>query len=237
MQPAQEAAMNTALRSDLRAAQRDALRFAGLVPTAPWHSRVALAAGRRRSRWALLVLSAAAVGVGLGWWHRQADAQAVVTAVAAPALEAAPQWSEPVASAAEPEPALGAVAPVAAAPTSAPSVRHEGGRWLIEAHRAPRAALASQLAAASSTALSAEALHWLAQAAPLTRRWQGASLQAAWQQVLDDDLQHALRCDARRCSVWIAGLAGPAAAHSAASTAPRTEPAAHPELSVVIATE
>jgi hypothetical protein len=110
-------------------------------------------------------------------------------------------------------------AAIAHAAAAEPAVTVAGGVWQISAQGADRAALARQLARASNSTLLA-APEALQQTPALSLHWRGPSLAEAWQQLLGDEVDHALRCEPRGCQVWIVGVRRRATA-AAVATATR----------------
>lgn len=86
-------------------------------------------------------------------------------------------------------------------------VAHEQGEWVIEATAGPRLAIARRLAEVSgSTWAFAAGPSALEGARPVTLRWRGRDLAAAWAAVLDGEASHAVQCAPRGCRVWVLGL-------------------------------
>ena len=113
-----------------------------------------------------------------------------------------------------------AVSAAAAAPDGGWRVAREGSDWVIEASAGPREAIARRLAELSgSTWAFAAGPSALAGARPMTLRWRGRDLAAAWAAVLEGQVSHAVQCAPRGCRVWVLGLLPSAPATPVASAA------------------
>lgn len=100
------------------------------------------------------------------------------------------------------------VAEVAASPAPVTLFVGRSDRlWSLDAQGASRMEAARQLALQSGSTLHGS-VDLLAQAPPLTLRWQGRSLAQAWAQVLGADLNYALQCRRDGCEAWIVAAAG-----------------------------
>lgn len=100
-------------------------------------------------------------------------------------------------------------------------VQHHPAGWQIDASGADRAALAAELARQSGSRVSGD-LRALAGTRPVRLRLAGATLDAAWQALLDGSVNHARRCDAARCELWLAGVVPQAASPAARAPASTT---------------
>jgi hypothetical protein len=99
--------------------------------------------------------------------------------------------------------------PSAAADGGGGSVRRVDGWIVIEAVKAPRLALAQELAAVTRSRLL-EAPERLAATGAITLSWRGRHAGEAWARVLGDEVNHARHCTAQACRVWILGPAAAA---------------------------
>lgn len=113
-----------------------------------------------------------------------------------------------------------AAASVSFSAAADPAVQRSAAGWLIQPQGRSLAQLAAELAAQSGSELLGNP-NALSQApAPRWARWQAATLDEAWQALLDGTVNHARRCQGRgaaaRCRLWLAG----GAVRTAAAAAP-----------------
>lgn len=204
------------LRAACVAAQAQAEAQFGEGPPPLWEPASAPVVPRRWS--GMYVLAAAVVLVGaLAGWMIGGEAAA---SSAPPVVDAAAPAPAPLASEADIE-----EGPSVAAPPESPApvtlfVGRSDRLWSLDALGASRLEAARQLALQSGSTLHGS-LELLAQAPPLTLRWQGRSLAQAWGQVLGADLNYALQCRRDACEAWIVA----AATHDAAAASLRAAPA------------
>lgn len=134
-----------------------------------------------------------------------------------------PAWAAAVSPVADPSPVVssglqGATVPVAAslsaerppAPTLPPApldgavrVERVAGELVIEVTQAPRLQVVRALAAATDSELVSAAWPISGQDAPISLRWRGHDVARAWDMVLGSGVNHARRCQAQRCAVWL----------------------------------
>jgi hypothetical protein len=189
-----------AARAVFHAAQRDAERFHGALPAAPLRTAV-----RRRGPRLLVLCSAAVLSGALAAAALQPSSP-TLTVPRPEAQPAASPWHGTATPAVPTPPTLPARLAVAnRTPPEAEAVMRiesEGGLWHVELRNAPRWQVAQRLAALSGSELR-EQPFLLADTRALSLRWQGRDLAQLWPMMLDGQVNHALQCQAQRCSVWV----------------------------------
>lgn len=141
---------------------------------------------------------------GLVWGLLSSNGAASVVSDVVP--EPLPMRLEPQLIVPDRAPVLGANAGSVARPTDALGISRERGVWRIRADSASRHDVARTLAELSGTQLPA-GIEALRSTPPLDLQWEGHDLAQAWQAVIGDEANYALKCSQTRCMAWIVAAA------------------------------
>ena len=190
-------------------AERDASRYAGAEPT-PGRRSAKPPRFSRVWRWSVRIGAIALLGMAL--WVLAAvrvtlapsddDSAAVASSVELqPTMQVQVQVQAPA-----PAPTTGGHSELAAQPAARLLIARERGVWRIRADAASRHEAAQTLAELSGTQLPA-GLEALRSTRPLNLQWEGHDLAQAWQAVIGDEANYALKCSPRRCMAWLVAVA------------------------------
>ncbi|HEY0883712.1 MAG TPA: hypothetical protein VGE20_00430 [Ramlibacter sp.] len=182
-------------------AERDASRSAGEQPT-PGRRPAKPPRFGRVWRWSVRIGAIALLGMAL--W-----VLAAVGAILMPSQDVPADVANRVAlqsTMPAPAPATGGQSELAAQPAARLLIARERGVWRIRADAASRHEAAQTLAELSGTQLPA-GLEALRSTRPLDLQWEGHDLAQAWQAVIGDEANYALKCSPRRCMAWLVAVA------------------------------
>ncbi|MDX2146590.1 MAG: hypothetical protein SFZ23_03630 [Planctomycetota bacterium] len=181
-------------------AERDASRYAGADPTSGRRSAEPPRFGRVW-RWSVRIGAIALLGIAL--W-----VLAAVGAILTPPEDVPADVASRVdlqSNMQAPAPTTGVYSPLAAQPAERLLIARERGVWRIRADAASRHEAAQTLAELSGTHLPA-GLEALRSTRPLDLQWEGHDLAQAWQAVIGDEANYALKCSQRRCMAWLVAV-------------------------------
>lgn len=181
-------------------AERDASRYAGEAPT-PGRRSAKPRRFARVWRWAVRIGAIALLGMAL--WVLAAVGATLVPAEDVPAAVASRVELQSTMHA--PAPKTGVYSQLAAQPAERLLIVRERGVWRIRADAASRHEAAQTLAELSGTHLPA-GLEALRSTRPLDLQWEGQDLAQAWQAVIGDEANYALKCSQRRCMAWLVAV-------------------------------
>ena len=182
-------------------AERDASRNAGEQPKPGRRS----AKPRRFGRvWRWSVRIGAVALLGMASWFLAAVGATMVPSEDVPAAVASRLELQSTMPA--PAPTTGVYAQRGSQPAERLLIARERGVWRIRADAASRHEAAQTLAELSGTQLPA-GLEALRSTRPLNLQWEGHDLAQAWQAVIGDEANYALKCSPRRCMAWLVAVA------------------------------
>ncbi len=189
-----------AVRKSFGEAQQQAAAMVAGPPT-PWNE--AQQSQRGSARWlAIAAASVAAAGV-TGWLAADwlgGPPRTAPTSVPQPPVAALPATPPPVAPA-----ATSAVVPQQSTPPASLAVTRQAGVIRIDATNAALADAVRALAQATRTTIKGgEAL--AAIGTPVTLKWQGTDVAAAWDALLGRVASIGVSCSGAGCELWIVGV-------------------------------
>ena len=193
-------------------AERDASRYAGEEPTPGRRSANPRRFGRVW-RWSVRIGAIALLGMAL--WVLAAVGATLVPSEDVPAAVAS--RVDLLSTMQAPAPTTGVHPELAAQPAERLLIARERGVWRIRADAASRHEAAQTLAELSGTHLPA-GLEALRSTRPLDLQWEGHDLAQAWQAVIGDQANYALKCSQRRCMAWVVAVAQSHAARGLTTT-------------------